>query len=276
MATDQRRATGQGNADIQVVRVLLGSGAEHAVGVDHGVGFGPDDLFAGLRCAVEQVGRTGETELRAHRHIGIAQGTGGDTESRIDAQFAPAALVHGNGIEGGRDANARAPLHQLFGKAQARRSRIDAAVDMRLGHVQQGGCTLQFGHLQDDPHGHLRGLAILAVQQGQVVFAEFDAACRRLCLHRCGRCLPVIAGCRVEKCQGGAFDPGKGLAAQGGEGLPADAQHRQGTFENHLGHQHAEGEDFIRFGQHQRRRRMTVADQLHHDAAAGTGTAAAG
>ncbi|MCY1175826.1 hypothetical protein D9M73_160810 [compost metagenome] len=96
VAADQRGTTAEGDADVQVIRVFEGACTEHAVGVDHGVRFRPDDLLASLRCSVEQVRRAGETELCAHRHIGIAQGTGRFTQCRVDTQFTPTALVDGN------------------------------------------------------------------------------------------------------------------------------------------------------------------------------------
>ena len=193
MAADQRRAAGQGDADIQVVRVFQGACAEHAVGIDHGVGFGPDDLLAGLRRAVEQVGRAGETELCAHRHVRIAQGTGRYAECRVDAQLAPTALVDGNRIEGGRHPYFCSPLHQLFSKAQARRSGINAAVDVCLGDIHQVAGALQFSHAQDDLHGHLGSLAMLAVEQRLIVFGEFDSGAFFCCLQRTVECLPGIA-----------------------------------------------------------------------------------
>ena len=84
MAADQRCTTREGNADIQIVGVLECAGAEHAVGVNHRVGFGPDNLLARLGRTVEQVRGTGETQLRTHSHVSIAQGTGRYTECRVD------------------------------------------------------------------------------------------------------------------------------------------------------------------------------------------------
>ncbi|MNN16711.1 hypothetical protein D3C81_1298600 [compost metagenome] len=164
VAADARCPPGQGDADVEVVRVLERARTQHTVGVDHRVGFGPDHLFAQGRRAVEQVRRAGKAQLRAHGHIGIAQGTGRLAERRVDAQFAPAALVDRNGIERGRHPHFRAPLHQLFGKAQAGGAGVDAAVDMRLGHVQQLLGALQLGHAQDDLHRHLRRFAMAAIK----------------------------------------------------------------------------------------------------------------
>ncbi|MNQ95415.1 hypothetical protein D3C85_1109710 [compost metagenome] len=276
MAANQRRATGQGDADVQVVRVFQGAGAEHAVGVDHGVGLGPDDLFAGFRCTVEQVGGARETQLRAHCHVRVAQGTGRFPEGRVDAQFAPAALVDGDRIEGGWHPDLCSPLHQLFGKAQARRPGVDAAIDVGLGDIHQAVGTLQFGHAQDDLHGHLGGLALLAVEQRPIEPGEFERGCARCAGQWRSGCPPGILRRLWEQFQGAVLDSGEGLAAQGGEGLPADAQHRQGTLENDLGHQHAQGEDFIRFSQHQGSGCMAVADQLHQHTAAGARATATG
>nr|GEY87209.1 hypothetical protein [Tanacetum cinerariifolium] len=176
VAPDFRRAAGEGDADVEVVRVFQRTRADHAVGIHHGVGFGPDDLLAQLGCAVEQVRRASEADPRAHVHVGIAQLAGRLAEGRIDAEFAPAALVHRDRIKGRGDANLGAPFHQLTGEAQAGRPCVDATVDVRLGDVQQLGRALQFCDAQDDAHRHLRGFAIGAVEQALVGFAQADLA----------------------------------------------------------------------------------------------------
>ncbi|MNR49603.1 hypothetical protein D3C85_1690010 [compost metagenome] len=53
--------------------------------------------------------------------------------------------------------------------------------------------TLQFGHAQDDLHRHLRGLAMLAVEQCLVVFGEFDRGGDIGARQRAVECLPGIA-----------------------------------------------------------------------------------
>ncbi|MNQ90921.1 hypothetical protein D3C85_1062810 [compost metagenome] len=214
--------------------------------------------------------------MRAHGHVGIAQGTGRFAERRIDTQFTPAALVHGNRIEGGGYADFRPPLHQLFGKAQARRTGVDAAIDVRLGDIDQTARTLQIGHAQDNLHGHLRRLAMPSIEQRAIVFGEFDRGAGDGVGHRIVERLPGIVGQPFEQAQRCIFNPREGMSAQVGKGLRADAEHRQGAFENGLRHEHAQGQDLVGFGQHQCRRCMAVADQFHQHAAAGARAAPAG
>ncbi|MNF87610.1 hypothetical protein D3C84_700800 [compost metagenome] len=164
----------------------------------------------------------------------------------------------------------------MFGKAQARRARVNTTVDVGLSDIHQLVGALQFGHAQDNLHGHLRGFAMLAVEQRTVEPGELNRLVGFACVHQCFGWLPAIDGHVIEHRQRGAFDSGEGFAAQGSEGLPADAQHRQGALENGLCHQHAQGQDLIGFGQDQSGRCMTVADQLHQHAAAGTRPATTG
>ena len=168
VAAGQRRATGEGAADIHEVGVLVGACAEHAVGEEHRVGLGPDDLFAGTRAVVEQVGRAGEAGLRAHVEIGLGQGRGWLAEGGGYALFAPAALVHGDGVEGGRYPHPGTEVAQGLGEAQAGRAGVDASVDVRALDLDQPLRALQRRHAQDDAHRQARGFAVFAGEQGLV------------------------------------------------------------------------------------------------------------
>jgi len=174
MATNQRRTAGEGDANIQIVGVFERACAKHAVGVNHRVGFGPDDLLARLGRAVEQVRRAGEAQLRAHGHIRIAQRTGRHAERRVYAQFTPAPLVYGNRIKSGGHSYLGAPFNQLLGKAQARRPGINAAVDMGLGNVNQLPGTLQLRHAQHDLHRDLGRLSVTTVEQCPIVLGQLN------------------------------------------------------------------------------------------------------
>ena len=275
VAADVRRTAGEGDADVEVIRVFQGARAEHAVGVDHGVGLGPHDLFAEARLAVQQVGRAGVAHLRAHLHVGIAQRGGGLAEGLVDAQFAPAAVIHGDGIQGGRHLHLAAPVRQLAGEAQAGGAGIDAAVDVRLGDVQQVLRALQRGHAQDDLHGGLGGLAVLAVEQLMVAGGEHQAF-RQGAGIAGHHALPAIGRALGGECYLSVFDTGPAARGQLLESLVAQAQHRDGAAEQRLRHQHAEGEDLVRLGQQQGCRRMAVEQYFQHHAAAGTGAASAG
>ncbi|MNP81097.1 hypothetical protein D3C76_1793700 [compost metagenome] len=61
----------------------------------------------------------------------------------------------------------------MLGKTQARRSRVDATVDVCLGDIYQTQRALQFGHAQDNLHGHLRRFAMRAAEQRMVEFAQY-------------------------------------------------------------------------------------------------------
>lgn len=118
-------------------------------------------------------------------------------------------------------------MHQLFGKAQARRSCVNATVDVGLSDIHQLVGTLQFGHAQNNLHGHLRRFAMLAVEQRTIEPGELNRLVGFTCVRQCFGGLPAIDGHVIERRQRGAFDSGEGFAAQGREGLLADAQHRQ-------------------------------------------------
>ncbi|MNG39104.1 hypothetical protein D3C84_1270370 [compost metagenome] len=66
-----------------------------------------------------------------------------------------------------------------------------------------------------------------AVEQRVVELAEFDCCAGIASLRRRFGWLPVVDGDVIEHGQTGTVDSGKCLAAQGGEGLAADAEHRQ-------------------------------------------------
>jgi hypothetical protein len=55
--------------------------------------------------------------------------------------------------------------------------------------------ALQFGHAQDDLHGHLGGFAQLAVEQGLIMFGEFDGGVCCVFLQRAVDGPPGIARC---------------------------------------------------------------------------------
>lgn len=59
MAARARRPPGQGDAGVEIVRILHRPRAEDAVGVDDRVGLRPANLLAGLRRGIREVGRAG-------------------------------------------------------------------------------------------------------------------------------------------------------------------------------------------------------------------------
>ncbi len=64
---------GQGDQDVQIVRVLDRPGAQHRVRVDHGVRLGPGDLLAELRRTVELVRRAGVGRRDTELPVGVGQ-----------------------------------------------------------------------------------------------------------------------------------------------------------------------------------------------------------
>ncbi|MCY1297572.1 hypothetical protein D9M70_470160 [compost metagenome] len=226
VAAHPRRAAGDGDADVEVVGVLQGPRAEHAVGVHHGIGLGPDHLLAKPRSAVEQVGRTGEAGVRAHRQVGVAERARRLAEFGVDAQFAPAALVHRDRIEGGRHAHSRAPFHQAAGEAQARRAGVDAAVDVRLGDVHQLARALQFGDAQEDAHRHFRGLAMAPFEHLAVALIQLQIACGGEAANL-GLGRPTVAGQAVEQLDAAVLDTCGLGTGKPGEAILAQADHRE-------------------------------------------------
>ena len=169
-------AADQGDADVQVIGVFGGVGTEHAVGINHGVGFGPDDLLAGLRSAVQQVGRAGEAGLRTHINIGLGQRARGLAKGGVNTQGTPPALIHRNRVQRGRHLDDAAPVAQLFGKTQAGRAGVNTAVNMGLHHVNQLSCSLQLGHTQHDLQCDLAGFALGPGQDLAVAGTELHGA----------------------------------------------------------------------------------------------------
>jgi len=147
---------------------------------------------------------------------------------------------------------------------------------MRLGDVDQLCGPLQLRHAQNDLHRDLGGLAVAAIEQCPIVLGQLDSGawvCSGGIADRCW--CGVVRRC-IKQAQVCAVDTGERLALQAGKGFAADAEHRQGAFEQGLGDQHAKGQNLIGLSQHQGCGGMTIADQLHQHAATGAGAAPAG
>ena len=157
-------AADQGYADVQVIGVFGGVRAEHAVGINHGVGFGPNDLLTRFGGGFQQVGRAGEAGLRTHINIGLGQRARGLAKGGVNTQGTPAPLVHRNRVQRGRHLDNAAPVAQLFGKTQAGRAGVNTAVNMGLHHINQLSCSLQLRHTE---HHLQRDLARFALGTGQ-------------------------------------------------------------------------------------------------------------
>jgi hypothetical protein len=171
---------------------------------------------------------------------------------------APVAVIHRNRVHRGRDTNAPAHLGHRFGKAKVGGVGKDAAVDMALRHVDQGGRPLQRGHGADHLHRDAAGRAFGPLQ------------------HR------AVPGGKVQLCHGQWFKGqgysvnGQGVMRQLGvlpcgcnrKRLCIKAQHGHGTVE-HLARDHrTKRDDILGLGKDERRRSDPVQRKVQHHAAA--------
>ena len=82
--------------------------------------------------------------------------------------------VEGADVQRGGDRDPGAARDQPFGELEPGEPVVQAAVDVRGGHVDQALGADDAGHLDDDPHRERGGLAVVAVQEGPVALGELD------------------------------------------------------------------------------------------------------
>ena len=243
------------DADVGEVRVLHRPRAEHTVRVHDRIRFAPGDLLAGGGCGVEQVRSTGERRPHSHPHVCVTDTCRRFAELGIDALRSPSLGVDRRCIRGRWDLDASSPVGEGLGELQARRTGVEATVDVGLLDVDQFGRALCGGEADDDPHGCLRRDAVGAGQHHPVLPSELHLATDR----RAG--------------DGGDRDVTSG--AELGELLGADADDRDRGIEDLVGDDRAEGEDRVGVFEDEGRRGHPVHDQFEDAAASGARAATA-
>ncbi|TKW55745.1 hypothetical protein CTA1_10674 [Colletotrichum tanaceti] len=243
-----RRPSGQGDGDVEVVRVLDRLGAENAVRVDDGVGFPPGHLVPFPGRALQLVRGAGEGGRRAHPDIGVRQPGGHLAEDGVYAEGSPPPRVDGDGVHGRRDRDLAAQAEKLLCESERRRPRVEAPVDVDLGDVHQLLGVEEARHPQDDAHGYTS--SVVSRRAGGVTRPHADVSS----IHR------------------------DRLAIEGEEQAEIRwLQRHDGDLsaKDLLGDDDAEGQDVFAALEHDRPGPLAVQQRLQHDAAAGAGAPAA-
>ncbi len=169
-------APGDRAADVDEVAVASRPSPQHRVGEDDRVRLGPRDVLAEGGSHRQLVRRTGPRGATAHRHVRVHHRPGVLGGVAIEMHEFGVEQVERGDVERRRDRDTGATVGETHREVQPGPTVVQAAVDVRGGHVEELARVHRLGRADEDAHRELRRGTALAVERRTVVVGEGERA----------------------------------------------------------------------------------------------------